>query len=133
MKIGDLARETGVSVRMLRYYEAEGLLSPARRDSGYRDYGSPDVDIVERIKLLNAAGLTLPIIRNLMPCLRNDRSAFEPCDELQFVLRAQIGAVDAKIGKLMGSRDMLTRFYENLERDRNLGKNLLGDHGVQTL
>lgn len=105
----------------------------ARRGSGYRDYGSPDVDIVERIKLLNAAGLTLPIIRDLMPCLRNDRSAFEPCDELQSVLRAQIGAMDAKIGKLVGSRDMLTRFYENLERDRNLGKNLLGDHGVQKL
>ena len=35
MKVGDLARRIGVSVRMLRYYETEGLLSPARRDSGY--------------------------------------------------------------------------------------------------
>ena len=118
MKVGELARKTGVSVRMLRYYEAQGLLSPARRDSGYRDYGRSDVDIVERIKLLNAAGLTLPIIRELMPCLRNDRSAFEPCDELQVILRAQIDTMDAKIGRLVGSRDMLASFYESLERSR---------------
>ena len=50
MKIGALAKETGVSVRMLRYYEAEGLLAPARTSGGYRDYGSADRDTVERIK-----------------------------------------------------------------------------------
>ena len=119
MKIGDLARRTGVSVRMLRYYETEGLLAPARRDSGYRDYGPADVDVVERIKLLNAAGLTLPVIRELMPCLREDRSAFEPCDELQGVLRQEMDTMTEKIERLVRSRDMLLAFYENLERDRN--------------
>lgn len=132
MKVGDLARKTGVSVRMLRYYEAEGLLSPARRDSGYRDYGTPDVDIVERIKLLNAAGLTLPVIRELMPCLRDDRSAFEPCDELQVILRAEIAAMDAKIGRLVRSRDMLTSFHDSLERDRALGRSGQDDPNVPT-
>jgi len=119
MKVGDLARRTGISVRMLRYYETEGLLSPARRDSGYRDYSPADADIVERIKLLNAAGLTLPVIRELMPCLRDDRSAFEPCDELQGVLRQEIDTMTAKIERLVRSRDMLMAFYENLERDRH--------------
>ena len=119
MKVGDLARQTGISIRMLRYYETEGLLAPARRDSGYRDYSAADADIVERIKLLNAAGLTLPVIRELMPCLRNDRSAFEPCDELQGVLRREIDTMNAKIERLVGSRDMLMAFFETLERDRN--------------
>ena len=118
MKVGDLARRTSVSVRMLRYYETEGLLSPARRDSGYRDYSPADVEIVERIKLLNAAGLTLPVIRELMPCLRDDRSAFEPCDELQGVLRREIDTMNEKIKRLVRSRDILMAFYENLERDR---------------
>lgn len=118
MKVGDLARRTGISVRMLRYYETEGLLSPARRDSGYRDYSAEDADIVERIKMLNAAGLTLPVIRELMPCLRDDRSAFEPCDEMQGVLRQEIDTMNAKIERLARSRDMLMVFYENLERDR---------------
>lgn len=118
MKVGDLARRTGISVRMLRYYETEGLLSPARRDSGYRDYSAADANIVERVKLLNAAGLTLPVIRELMPCLRDDRSAFEPCDELQEVLRREIDTMNAKIERLVGSRDMLMAFYDNLERDR---------------
>lgn len=119
MKVGDLARRTGVSIRMLRYYETEGLLSPMRRESGYRDYGPADADIVERIKLLNTAGLTLPVIRELMPCLRDDRSAFEPCDELQGVLRKEIDAMDARIDRLARSRDILIAFYDKLERDRN--------------
>jgi len=119
MKVGDLARRTGVSIRMLRYYETEGLLAPVRRDSGYRDYSPADAEIVARIKLLNAAGLTLPVIRELMPCLRDDRSAFEPCDELQGVLRKEIDTMDAKIARLARSRDMLLAFYETLERDRD--------------
>ncbi|WP_337918610.1 MerR family DNA-binding transcriptional regulator [Pseudaminobacter soli (ex Zhang et al. 2022)] len=39
-------------VQMLRYYEAEGLLAPARTSSGYRDYGPAEKDTVERIKTL---------------------------------------------------------------------------------
>ena len=42
MKIGDLAQRTGVSVRMLRFYEAQGLLSPARNAAGYRLYGEAE-------------------------------------------------------------------------------------------
>lgn len=38
MRIGELARRTGVSVRALRYYEEQGLLVPARAANGYREY-----------------------------------------------------------------------------------------------
>ena len=63
MKIGELSRRTGVSVRMLRYYEAEGLLAPPRTDSGYRDYGPAEEETVRRIKMLGAAGMTLETIQ----------------------------------------------------------------------
>lgn len=78
MKIGELSRRTGVSERMLRYYEAEGLLNPARRASGYRDYGPEDARIVRAIRSLNEAGLKLDFIRRFLPCLRSDGRSCTP-------------------------------------------------------
>jgi hypothetical protein len=43
MRIGELRRRTGVSERLLRYYEEQGLLRPQRRPSGYREYDDSDV------------------------------------------------------------------------------------------
>ncbi len=73
MKIGELSRRTGTSVRMLRYYEAEGLLAPMRMENGYRDYGPMEEEIVRRIQLLGSAGLTLPTIHRFLPCVRGVR------------------------------------------------------------
>ena len=78
MKIGELSRRTGVSVRMLRYYEGEGLLAPKRTDSGYRDFGPVEEETVRRIKVLGSAGMTLETIKQLLPCVKNNDPAFTP-------------------------------------------------------
>ncbi|GAA5178872.1 hypothetical protein GCM10023322_07070 [Rugosimonospora acidiphila] len=57
MRIGTLARETGVSERLLRYYEEQGLLRPVRLANGYREYDESDVTTVSHIRALLAAGL----------------------------------------------------------------------------
>ncbi|HEY8454664.1 MAG TPA: MerR family DNA-binding transcriptional regulator [Actinopolymorphaceae bacterium] len=57
MRIGELARRTGVSVRALRYYEEQGLLSADRSPNGYREYDESAVDRVDQIQLLYSAGL----------------------------------------------------------------------------
>jgi len=49
VQIGELSARTGASVRMLRYYEEQGLLEPRRTGSGYRTYAESDVDRVARI------------------------------------------------------------------------------------
>ncbi|ALM52578.1 MerR family transcriptional regulator [Halomonas huangheensis] len=115
MKIGELATRTGVSVRMLRYYETEGLLKPARTESGYRDYEPTEVRTVERIKLLGSAGMTLATIREFLPCVRGDGPVFEPCDELRNVLHEQIHLVDQKVEKLMQSQRVLKSFLQEIE------------------
>ena len=86
MKIGELSRRTGVSVRMLRYYEGEGLLAPQRTDSGYRDYGPAEEETVLRIKMLGSAGMTLETIQRLLPCVKNNHPDFKPCDDLRRIL-----------------------------------------------
>lgn len=68
MKIGEIASETGVSVRSLRHYEARGLIHALRRSNGYRDYPSRTVETVAHIKTLLACGFSLRQIRGFTPC-----------------------------------------------------------------
>ena len=114
MKIGELSKRTGVSIRMLRYYESEGLLTPQRTASGYRDFGSAEEQIVRRIKLLGAAGMTLPTILQFLPCLRGDKPVFQPCDELRSTLHKQLELVDQKIEKLTDCRAVLAGFLAEI-------------------
>lgn len=116
MKIGELSLKTGVSIRMLRYYEAEGLLAPARTEAGYRDYSIADVDTVERILLLGNAGMTLANVREFLPCSLDQRQTFQPCDELKSKLRMQIGRVEEQMKGLSKSRNLLTDLLETFEK-----------------
>ncbi|MND89393.1 MerR family transcriptional regulator [Agrobacterium tumefaciens] len=115
MKIGELSRRTSVSIRMLRYYEAEGLLAPVRTETGYRDYGPADVETVGRIRLLGSAGMTLAAIRDFLPCSLERRHAFETCDELKLKLRMQISSIDEQSRKLSESRSLLSDLLEAFE------------------
>lgn len=68
MKIGELSKLSQISIRMLRYYEEAGLLSPKRTVSGYRQFEIDDIERVKLIYKLNSAGLTLKVIRKILPC-----------------------------------------------------------------
>ena len=99
---------------MLRYYEGEGLLTPRRTDSGYRDYGAAEEETVRRIKLLGAAGMTLETIQQLLPCVRNNDPAFRPCNELRRILSEQVGLIDERIATLSRSRTILAGFLASV-------------------
>jgi DNA-binding transcriptional MerR regulator len=114
MKIGELAERTGVSVRMLRYYEQEGLLQPQRRNSGYRDFGEAEERTVRRIRTLSEAGLKLASIRQLLPCVHGDTPILELCPAVLATLRREIAALDEKIECLQISRQILGSYLETL-------------------
>jgi len=67
--ISELARQSGISPRMLRYYEDQGLLRPVRRASGYREYRRVDQLRLMHIVTLQATGMTLEVIRRILPPL----------------------------------------------------------------
>lgn len=69
MRIKELSERTGVSARLLRYYEQQGLLTPRREENGYRDYDESLVATVKQIRDLLGVGLTTDIIRDVLPCL----------------------------------------------------------------
>ena len=113
MKIGELSRRSGVSVRMLRYYEQQGLLQPRRTASGYRDYPPEAEATLRGVALLREAGLTLDTVRQLLPCLQSQRH-FTPCDSLRRVLGEEMDALDARIAALARSRQLLAGFLAGL-------------------
>ncbi|MFW6690502.1 MerR family transcriptional regulator [Streptomyces sp. MAR4 CNX-425] len=69
MRIGELAHRTGVSRRLLRYYEEQGLLHPVRQPNGYREYAEGDVDAVRHIRVLLDAGLRTAVIAGILHCV----------------------------------------------------------------
>jgi DNA-binding transcriptional MerR regulator len=108
MRIGELAKISGVSARSLRYYEQQGLLSPERRENGYRTYGPDAVETVNTIRTLLAAGLSTATVAEIMPCT-NAGPTFKVCGGLEARLAKELAVLDARLGSLAASRDLLVR------------------------
>ncbi|MFJ9604871.1 MerR family transcriptional regulator [Kitasatospora sp. NPDC101176] len=110
MRIGELARLTGVSTRLLRYYEEQGLLRPARTAAGYREYGEEDTVRVWQIRSLLGAGLTTRVIAELLPCASGPVPVLEACPDLLATLRGELSDLDTRIEELSRSRRALSRY-----------------------
>ena len=66
MKINEVEALVGITKKNIRFYEAEGLLTPRRNsENGYRDYGEAEVETLRRIKLLRKLGVPLEEIRQM--------------------------------------------------------------------
>ncbi|MDF4251186.1 MerR family transcriptional regulator [Streptomyces sp. WMMB303] len=108
MRMKEMVRRTGVHERLLRYYEKQGLLSPQRLPSGYREYSEADVDIVRRVRCLLTAGLSTSAIAQILPCLRDEDDRLVPtCPDLVGQLLAQRDRMSAEIEALITSRGLL--------------------------
>ena len=67
MKVGELARRTGISVRTLRFYDEIGLVRPAgRTEGGHRVYGPLEIERLQQISSLRALGLSLDEVRAVL-------------------------------------------------------------------
>jgi DNA-binding transcriptional MerR regulator len=109
MRIGELARRTGVSERSLRYYEQQGLLAADRTPGGQRDYPEQAVDRVIRIQELFAAGLHSRKIARLLPCMRDSDGGPSriATPELVTELVAERARIEKMMAELANSRDVL--------------------------
>jgi MerR family copper efflux transcriptional regulator len=107
MTIGKLAERAGVNIDTIRYYERNGLLPrPARRDSGYREYGRDDIERLRFIRRSKELGFTLAEIAELLS-LSGDRG-----NDMRGVKRRaeqRLAQVEHKIKELQRVRRGLKR------------------------
>ena len=94
MRIGELARQAGVDVQTVRYYEREGLLdAPARTRSGYRSYGPEQLERLNFVRHCRSLDMPLAEIRRLIELSRQSSVS---CDEVNALVRAHLARVQAK-------------------------------------
>lgn len=105
MRIGELASRSGVSVRSVRYYEEQGLLSSVRSASGQRHYTDGEVDRVAFIQRLYAAGLSSRTIAELLPCVDAPSEANSDTALERMALERE--RLSAHIAELARTRDAL--------------------------
>ena len=105
MLIGELAAQTGVAARTLRFYEHQGLLhEPARTAGGYRDYEPAARDRVRFIKRAQHAGLTLSQIREILTVRDDGRP---PCRHVEALVIERLDVVEQRLAELQRVRTEL--------------------------
>jgi len=95
MRIGEIAARTGVSIRSLRYYDQLGLLTPARRENGYREYSPLAEEQVRTIQLYLNLGLSTEQIAGFLHCVLKNKEAF--CQEVLPVYRQKLSEIETQI------------------------------------
>jgi DNA-binding transcriptional MerR regulator len=106
MRIGDLSAHTHASVRALRYYEEQGLLTAQRTSSGQRMYGPEAVGRVRLLRRLYSAGLNSATIAALLPCV--DTPSDEVTGATIEVMRREHARISEQVTELITTRDHLS-------------------------
>jgi len=115
MNIGQAAEASGVTAKMIRYYESIGLILAAdRTDSGYRQYSDKDIQTLRFIKRSRDLGFSLARIKTLLSLWedRGRRSA-----DVKKLARQYIAELDQDIRKLQSIRDQLQQLANSCHGD----------------
>lgn len=112
MRIGELSESTGTSVRSLRYYEQQGLLTARRSPSGQRHYDGDAISQVRLIQLFLRAGLPTTRILEMLPCVHSGTTTRSQRD----MLDGERQRLEGKIEQIREARDQLITVIRDAER-----------------
>ncbi|MNO72875.1 HTH-type transcriptional regulator HmrR [compost metagenome] len=115
MNIGQAARRSGLSTKMIRYYESIGLLKPATRsDSGYRLYQTQDLHSLAFIKRSRDLGFSLEEVGKLLTLWQDRQRASA---DVKALAMQHIDELNRRIEELVGLRDTLGELVAHCQGD----------------
>lgn len=106
LRIGELAKATGVSVRALRHYDGHGLLASTRAGNGYRLFQPQAIDQVRQLQRLLGAGFSLEEIKTFPDCMRLIEGA-KACPQTSAPHRKRLAMLEKQITELERRRARL--------------------------
>ena len=113
--IGDAAVQSGVSAKMIRYYESLGLLKEARRTAaGYRIYDERDIHTLRFVRRARDLGFSIAGIQRLLALWQNRRRSSA---DVRRVAQAHIAELEDKIAALQSMRRTLLQLVESCHGD----------------
>ena len=131
MKIQQVEELVGISKKNIRFYEAEGLLSPGRSENGYRAYGQADVRRLQQIKLLRKLSVPIEDIRavlkgesSLEACLTRQLRAYDRQRESLAAMEGMTKALLSRPGLTLEGLDA-EACLDQIERLEKEGQNFM--------
>jgi MerR family transcriptional regulator, Zn(II)-responsive regulator of zntA len=127
MNIGELARQTGVSIRSLRYYETKQLLSSQRGENGYRTYDQTAIERVRMVQFYLGLGLSTNEIFDVVFCSKSDAVAslcdgtgLSACPEEMDFYQEKLAELEAQIASLEKAKAYLKQRVERWHAQKNV-------------
>ncbi len=130
MNIGEAAGASGVSAKMIRYYEDIGLVpKPARTESNYRVYGEDEVHILRFVRRARNLGFSIEETSTLLGLWRDKSRASA---EVREIAQAHIADLDKRIAELEGMRRTLQHLVHCCSGDNRPDCPILDDLAGET-
>ena len=115
MKIGAVAKATGIPAKTIRFYESVGLLeAPARSDGNYRVYGERDIATLRFVQRARGLGFSIKEAESLVALWRDRQRASA---DVQALASTHLEAIERKLRELQGMRDTLHHLIERCHGD----------------
>ncbi len=126
MNIGDVASQTGLPAKTIRYYEDIGLIRPMRDDNGYRRFREQDVHKLIFLGRARALGFTIGDCRTLLALYEDETRASA---DVKKVARDHLAQIEIKIADLNAMRDTLSHLIDACAGDNRPDCPILSDLG----
>ncbi len=115
MNIGQAAQASGVTAKMIRYYESIGLMPPSpRSEAGYRRYAEQDLHLLRFIRQARRLGFGIDQIRQLL-ALWQDRGRSSA--QVKALAQSHVDELNQRIGELVAMRDTLSHLAVHCHGD----------------